>query len=823
MAKVFLSHSSSDKEWYVDIVYKRLVKVLGEDSVIIDNMAFQEGRKTIEEIYYQLERTDLFVIFLSNKALCSSWVQNELIKVENLVEKKKINQICPIIIDEHIKYDDDRIPLWMKKAYNIQRICSQVKASNIIRQRMIEISYKKHPKLKERNLLFVGRNEFLQKFEERIDDFEREMPIVIMASGLEGIGRKTFLRQSLFKSNIVKDTYPFSTIVLQSDESIEDCILKLYDLGLVTGLDISLKNIVKLNMDEKINLFIQLIVELQKNKEIIFIVDNGCIVSYEGKVATWFVNAIQNSSIKNKVTFLLACQFRYFRNDYNADYIYSIALPELDVKERNGLLKRCLELEGIDLNIEQIKIVSGLLSGYPEQVFFAVMMIKEHGWDFFFNNSNDVANFNFQKAAIMLQDVRKDTELMDFLVLISSFDYISIGYILSVTSDINKYTQYVELLYNRGICEYVGALQEYIRVNDTVKDYLQRSEYRIVEKYQSKLKENVKGFINEIDEEDYDIPELLHSLKMSLVEGIEIDSKYIIPSIYLKTMSDLYKEGKYKEVTKFADKALQSSSFIDDRIIFELRYLLCSALAKLKDPRFKDEVMSIEGADHDFLFGFYYRQIGKFDKALERINCSLEKRENFSKAKREKVQAYIGMQDYDSALELARINYINSKENPYHIQAYFTCVIKTNGYEKKKDILLELIRNMENIGNSMSKELTLRFRAQYAAFIENDYDQAIEYINQAIKMNKRIHYAELIKFDIAERFNDIDTMQEIVDLFKKSDLRQRYSNNIVCMEAVIQAELGDVKAATEYFKMNVKNYTDSAKDRFIVHLNRYNK
>lgn len=231
---------------------------------------------------------------------------------------------------------------------------------------MIEISYEKHPKLKERNLLFVGRNEFLQKFEERIDDFEREMPIVIMASGLEGIGRKTFLRQSLFKSNIVKDTYPFSTIVLQSDESIEDCILKLYDLGLVTGLDISLKNIVKLNMDEKINLFIQLIIELQKNKEIIFIVDNGCIVSYEGKVATWFVNAIQNSSIKNKVTFLLACQFRYFRNDYNADYIYSIALPELDVKERNGLLKRCLELEEIDLNIEQIKIVSGLLSGYPE-------------------------------------------------------------------------------------------------------------------------------------------------------------------------------------------------------------------------------------------------------------------------------------------------------------------------------------------------------------------------------------------------------------------------------------------------------------------------
>ena len=48
MAKVFLSHSSEDKEWYVNIVYKKLVKALGEDSVVIDNVVFQEGRKTID-------------------------------------------------------------------------------------------------------------------------------------------------------------------------------------------------------------------------------------------------------------------------------------------------------------------------------------------------------------------------------------------------------------------------------------------------------------------------------------------------------------------------------------------------------------------------------------------------------------------------------------------------------------------------------------------------------------------------------------------------------------------------------------------------------
>ena len=40
MSRVFLSHSSADKEWYVNFVYNKLVKALGEDNVVIDNVTF---------------------------------------------------------------------------------------------------------------------------------------------------------------------------------------------------------------------------------------------------------------------------------------------------------------------------------------------------------------------------------------------------------------------------------------------------------------------------------------------------------------------------------------------------------------------------------------------------------------------------------------------------------------------------------------------------------------------------------------------------------------------------------------------------------------
>lgn len=823
MTKVFLSHSSKDKEWYVNKVYNKLIKDFGEDNIVIDNATFQEGRKTIEEIYYQLGTTDLFVIFLSDAALTSSWVQNELVKVEEILEKKKKYQICPIIIDSKVQYDDSRIPKWMKEEYNIQRIESQTKAFKIIRQRMIEIAYEKSPKIKEKNQIFVGRNEFLKEFEQRMDDFDMGTPIAIVASGLEGIGRETFLKKSLFKSNIVKDTYSFSRIVLKEDESIEDCILRLYDLGLLEENKIDITELGKKVVEEKEKILVDLIYTLQSTKEIIIIIDNGCIIGHEGEMVEWFRNVIQCDKLKNRITLLLVCKFRYFLKNYRTDKIFDVAIPELDVKERKGLLKRYLEMEEIELETSQMKEISELLSGFPEQVFFSVTMIKINGWKYFQNHTTDVVDFNSKKAIVMLQNFRNDSNKMEFLALLSSFDYISISYILSIVMEEEKYLSYIEEFYFNGICEYVGVLKEYIRVNDTIKDYLQRSEYKVSKEHTIRLKDNVREFIKNIKDKDYDMPELLYSLKVALLEGIDIDDKYIVPSIYLKTMNDLYFLGKNKEVIEFADKALLSSSFMDNRIIFEIRYLLCSALAKLRDTRFLTEVQEIDGADHDFLFGFYYRQIGKFDKALERINKSLEKRPNFSKAKREKVQAYIGMQDYDSALELARINYENYKDNPYHIQAYFSCIIKSDNQTDKKEILQELICNMENIGSSLAREMTLRLKSQYTAFIEGNYEEAVVLIDQAINMNKSIHYARLVKFDIAERFDDLNVMEEIVNFFGSTEFKQRYQDKIICMNAIIKAKKGDCLGAIEYFKMNIKNYTDAAKDRFEVRLNKYTK
>ena len=239
MQKIFLSHSSADKERYVRQVADKLIKHFGEERVIFDEITFQEGRKTIEEIDEMLDTTDLFVIFCSNKSLNSEWVQHELFRAGELWNENRLKQICPIIIEPSIKYDDERIPDWMQKNYNLQYISQPTKAARIIQQRMIEVSFEKHPRLKERQEIFVGRNEQISLFEERMDDFEQDKPICVVASGMNDVGRKALLKQCIVKSNIKKISYPFPVLNLNYAESIEDFILKLSDFGFSGNKDIN--------------------------------------------------------------------------------------------------------------------------------------------------------------------------------------------------------------------------------------------------------------------------------------------------------------------------------------------------------------------------------------------------------------------------------------------------------------------------------------------------------------------------------------------------------------------------------------------------------
>ncbi|MFN9175404.1 MAG: toll/interleukin-1 receptor domain-containing protein [Synechocystis sp.] len=106
--KCFLSHSSKYKRSYVDIVAQRL-----EGHVEYDQETFEIGLKSSDEIMRGLKQSEIFVLFISEHSLNSSWVKIETDLAEKLSEEGRL-KIYPLIIDPNINHRDERIPKWMK-------------------------------------------------------------------------------------------------------------------------------------------------------------------------------------------------------------------------------------------------------------------------------------------------------------------------------------------------------------------------------------------------------------------------------------------------------------------------------------------------------------------------------------------------------------------------------------------------------------------------------------------------------------------------------------------------------------------------------------
>jgi len=217
MGRAFLSHSSKDK-----ILVEAVARKLGNKYCVYDTFTFEEGQKNLDEIKKGLEDTDLFVIFLSNDSLKSEWVKEELEIAYNKLQKKEISKIYPIIIDENVDYEDERIPEYLK-IYNLQKITKSERIKKIILRLLKEIGWEKSDFLKQKNTFFCGRNDLVEKLETDYHDFQKKINCFV-ASGFSLIGRKSLMKYTLEKLNLLSKAHTPSIIKFRDNESIEDFI-----------------------------------------------------------------------------------------------------------------------------------------------------------------------------------------------------------------------------------------------------------------------------------------------------------------------------------------------------------------------------------------------------------------------------------------------------------------------------------------------------------------------------------------------------------------------------------------------------------------------
>ena len=812
MIKAFLSHSSNDKDKYVRIVADKLLNKMNivSENIIYDEYTFEIGNKTLSEIMNNLKKTELFVFFISNDSLNSIWVKTEVLTAQEKIGKR-LKQFYPIIIDENITYKDERIPEWLKKEYNLKYVSKPTVAAKRIEQKLREISLEKHPKLKKKNNLCIGRNKILDEFEERIDDFELNKPKCIIASGFLSIGRRTFLKYALGKTDIIDQYYTPNTIYLDTNDSIEDFIFKINDLGFL-NIDEKLNDLLSKSQDYKIALAVSLLIEIQKNKEIIMILDNGCIVNYERLISTWFKKIIESNEISDKTIICTASKYKVNYKEMRNGEFYSIHIDDLTISERKRLFKRLLEIYDITISIEDFNYISTQFHGFPEQILYCVDYINRTNIEFVKSNIHEIREFNDEKASMLIKHYNDKDEILSFIRLLAQFEIISLDFIFQIV-DKSKYSEILEQLVTENICEYFGYDGQFIRLNDSIRDYILRNKVKIKDIYLQKIREHVKNFIISDDIHEKDSSDYLYSIKEAILQGQDIDETLLLPSHFLRTMKDLYYAGNYNKVIELADKVLEKEANIDYYLVNDIKYYLCLALAKNKDTRVLSEVQKLNGDQHNFILGFYYRIVGRYTDAIEKLQQVVKSKYIQSRAKREMVHIYIQTEGYSKALEFAKDNYIDNKNNIYHIQLYFTCLINSDKTSKHKDEIKRLVTELEEKSVEANSDMGARAKALYLAKYEEAETKSLNIINDTIATYSNSHYPILTKFDIAFIFKNIVEMENAITLLENFQGKQISKRTYLKQKAyLISLRDGDSVKAKQLINNELKNYPQEAKN-----------
>jgi hypothetical protein len=181
-SKAFLSHSSKDKD-----LVREVSKLLAASRREFDEETFEGGRRSSEEIFKSLSRSDLFVLFASRNILDSSWVDEEIRTAQGFLGNGQLGGIIVFIIDD-LNYSD--LPIWLKQFVFITS-SNPIRISNKIRGDLIALDLA----LKPSRSLFVGRAKETAEIELRLSNFEP--PSFIYVGGAEGIGRRSLLRRVL--------------------------------------------------------------------------------------------------------------------------------------------------------------------------------------------------------------------------------------------------------------------------------------------------------------------------------------------------------------------------------------------------------------------------------------------------------------------------------------------------------------------------------------------------------------------------------------------------------------------------------------------------
>lgn len=719
MIKAFISHSSKQKKYVAE-----LVNIIGKDCCIVDCYDFDAAYKSLNEIYAKIDACTIFVFLVSKDSLESDWCKKEISRCKEKLKSGELARFWPFIIDEKVSITDT--PEWIHKeqCFNLKYFKTAKALAREIEQKFRTIVWRENPHIRNREILTVGRNKDIDVFEEKFYSGRRSKIRATIISGREGVGKEAFAYQCMQKIGKDAVTIPFR-IDLSPKDSVEDLILELNEITGKFSENQMTEIVLPSSSTEKQQYAVSLINELYNLRTVLFIEDNMSIVCPNRTLPEWFSNVIKDSNLSPQIgMFILSRITPKTTIESSYPQIISIALDPLSKSDRRKLFYQLIDIYHLE-NIQDCDVEEFIekLNQSPIQLDRLAQALQANDLKMVKADLNEFVSLGDKKLKPLF-DMFSEEDEKELLIVLSRFNFVSYKVLKDVYKDQYEYieTNILPKLLANGLASSFGPSGCFIRLDYALADYIKRNHMKLSREFEAHVNCVLEEYLASDVSLDSDLSVYLYNTSTRILKGLATEKDFLVPSIVIKSIVELYNDQKYKEVIKHCEYVLKECDRYDNQIIREIRLWYCSALCREQESiKFYDEVRYFDGtADYKFLRGFYLRIEGRPKEAEKWYKEALDKDANMQRAKREYVSVLLEQRKYDDALDQARENFKSRPENTYHIHAYFRCLIKQQNLKQPdKDELLNLIKQVDSSHSPKKAEIVCAMQLEYDINISN--------------------------------------------------------------------------------------------------------
>lgn len=762
-----------------------------------------------DAIRRSLKRSDIFVVFGSKNSINSSFVLEEERTAFELRGRGSIKSVLIFVIDD-ISYKE--LPEWLRDINIVSKVSSPAVCARKIQSELLKIDSEK----RRSDDLYIGRDDDEKSLRQALAVPAQKVPLFLHAVGHPGIGRRTFI------FNTLRKYYPrlydsYVEVSVGRYDGPDALFRQLYGLtspSTITATLEALDEFAAKDTLEQAETLAAMLAALVANGEIVLVNDDNGVYDEEGDYQPYLKGVLDRLSQFDRpivgivqTRMMPAAKRAHYKRSYYRN------LRALSDKAVHELLSLKLNQAEIEFTEQEAISITSLLDGHPYDINFVIKYIESYGIKSLLADPSELIAWKRHRAEDFLSRLNFSDDQTELISIISSYRYVSIELLLHLSEQ----EQFVMAGNLRVLEDYccIERKDDYYYIPSTIIEGIRRlAIFDRTDEWRKNIGSKMCDIVSNYKGDDSISISILETAVDASIRGARFPAfleNLVLPSHLLQIAREFYDKRKYGSSAEFCKRAWDMHQRLPADAQVEALRIWGLSSARLKDRESFHNCLRLLG-NYDsrfsmrvlhFLKGFEFRLNGKAEDAEREFLAAYRLAQNNQSINRELASLYCKEKRYGDAENHARLAFKQEATNPFILDIMAETLLGKQeiGLPVDKDELKHVLSELRIHGDAPGSSFHL-VREGQRALKERSYKDAIDFLGKAISRTSTLPTPYLLRANAylkigkpTEAENDLKSVGKLLD--DTGHFSSEYEPEIQEIEAKILIERSQFKSAKD--------------------------